>query len=324
MASLLRHHGLSLSEPMVFGLASALSFAYLPFFRINGQPLVSYRMPPGYILRGVQRTLGWRFRRETFRSPAAGQARLEELLRGGQPVGMQTSVFWLPYFPEDMRFHFNAHNVVAIGAVDGGFRLSDPVFEDPVSCPAADLQRARFARGLLAPRGLLYYPVQANTAPDLATACRKAILRTTRIMLATPLPAIGVRGIRLLARRVGALARSGDREAASRFVGHIVRMQEEIGTGGAGFRFLFASFLQEAAQVLGQPGIAKCGEMATAVGDEWRNFALACARMVRGRDAFDAVRLRELLLAQADREEQLFKTLRAALREPVPRPRPAG
>ena len=36
MASLVRHQGLPLSEPMAFGLSSALSFAYLPFIRGEG------------------------------------------------------------------------------------------------------------------------------------------------------------------------------------------------------------------------------------------------------------------------------------------------
>lgn len=313
VASLLRHHGLELSESMVFGLASALAFAYLPFVRVNGLPLVSYRMPPRFILRGVQRALGWRFRLETFRSPQAGQARLEALLRAGQPVGLQTSVFWLPYFPDDMRFHFNAHNIVAIGVHDGDYRISDPVFESLVSCPSSDLLRARFARGVLAPKGLLYYPVRVNSSPDLALASRKAILRTVRTMLHAPLPLIGVRGIRTLARRVEALDRTRDREFALRYIGHIVRMQEEIGTGGAGFRFLFASFLQEAAQLMRRPAIAQCAEQATAVGDEWREFALQCARMVRGRDPFEGGRLRVMLDALALRETRLYTALRAAL-----------
>lgn len=313
VASLLRHQGLDLSEPMVFGLASALAFAYLPFIKVNGMPLVSYRMPPRFILRGIERALGWRFAFETFRSPAAGRARLDALLATGRPVGMQTSVFWLPYFPPDMRFHFNAHNVVAIGRQGEGYRLSDPVFEHVVECSAEDLQRARFARGVLAPKGLLFYPLHAAAGADLAGACRKAIARTTRIMLDSPLPLIGVRGIRMLARRVGRLERAADRDYALRFIGNVVRMQEEIGTGGAGFRFLFASFLQEAATLLARPQLAACAATTTRLGDRWREFALACARMVRARDPFDAGRLRALLEELAADESRLYRELRSAL-----------
>ena len=84
MSSLLRHHGLPISEAMAFGLASALSFAYLPFVRINGLPLVSYRMPPRAVIKGLERSLGLAMRFETFRSPSAGMERLDAIIRANR------------------------------------------------------------------------------------------------------------------------------------------------------------------------------------------------------------------------------------------------
>ena len=46
-SALITHAGLSLSEPMAFGLASALAFAYIPIVKLAGMPLISYRMWPG-------------------------------------------------------------------------------------------------------------------------------------------------------------------------------------------------------------------------------------------------------------------------------------
>jgi hypothetical protein len=144
---------------------------------------------------------------ETFRNQQAGVRRLDELLADGQVVGMQTSVFWLPYMPEDLRFHFNAHNVLAFAkdAASGDYHLSDPVVETAVTCPADALQRARFAKGALAPKGLLYYTTGKPATPDWARVIPAAIKKTTRIMLDTPLPIIGVRGIRRLANAIGRL-----------------------------------------------------------------------------------------------------------------------
>lgn len=296
---------------MAFGLASALAFAYLPFIKVAGLPLISYRMPPKAILKGVQAQLGVRLRCETFRDAARGMARLDELLGRGQPVGLQTSVYWLPYFPPDMRFHFNAHNLVVYEKQGDDYLISDPVFETPVRSAAADLQKARFARGLLAPHGLLYYPERIAPPRDLRRAVLGAIRRTTRIMLHAPLPFIGVRGIRLLARRIGKLAQSRDPDHAALFIGHHVRMQEEIGTGGGGFRFIYASFLQEAGERLGNAALPELAAEMTAVGDHWREFALAAARMCRGRTAMDFARLENLLLEAAAREEIFFRALAA-------------
>lgn len=318
VANLLSHYGRPLSEPMAFGLGGGLSFAYLNFIRIQEMPLIAYRAPPRGIIKGVSASLGIPFQVERFRSPGAGTARLDALLDQGRVVGLQTSVFWLPYFPEDMRFHFNAHNLVVYGREGDDYLISDPVFEHPVRCPRADLERARFAKGMLEPKGLLYYPkTPTQGAPALQNGMlvtpdniTRSIRRVTRTMLA-PIPIVGTRGMRGLARRI---ARLDPKDAAtSRLIGHIVRMQEEIGTGGGGFRFLYAAFLQEAAESGSMPVLAEFSARLLDIGDEWRAFALAGARMVKGRDAFDPPAIAALLSAQADREAVFFRDLRRAL-----------
>ena len=270
------------------------------------RPLIAYRMPPKFILKGMNKPFQTRFRFETFRDPSAGMRRLDELLAQGRVVGLQTSVFWLPYFPEDMRFHFNAHNLLVYGKEGDDYLISDPVAELPQRCASADLQRARFAKGALAPKGLLYYPESIGRSEVSAESIRNAIKKTVRIMLG-PIPIVGVRGIKMLANKVARLDTS---EYSLNYVGHIVRMQEEIGTGGAGFRFLYAAFLQEAAQITGITELAVLSEQLNEIGDGWREFALRAARMIKGRDAFDPARLAEMLGTQAERETEFFRALK--------------
>jgi len=311
MSSLVRHHGLPMSEAMAFGLAAGLLFAYLPFMRINGLPLVAYRIPPRGIIKRLNKDLGFGMRFETFREPAEGTRRLNQLLDDGKLVGLQSSVFWLPYFPPDLRFHFNAHNLLVYGREGDEYLISDPVVETVVRCARADLEKARFAKGLLAPRGLLYYATARPAAPDWAKLGKRALKRVTNTMLRTPLPFVGVRGIRLLARQVERLA---DDAHARMYAGNIVRMQEEIGTGGAGFRFLYASFLQELAERTGYRPLEGLATQLVEVGDRWREFALAAARMIRGRDRFDGGILAGHLRALAEDEKKFFSELDAAQR----------
>jgi hypothetical protein len=317
MSSLLRHHGLPMSEAMAFGLASALSFAYLPFIRINGLPLVAFRMPPRAIIKGLGRSLGLSMRFETFRSPSEGMARLDALLDAGKLVGLQTSVFWLPYFPPDLRFHFNAHNVLVYGRERDEYLISDPVGETTVRCAREDLKKARFAKGVLAPKGLLYFVTKPPLAPDWARLGRRALARTARIML-TPLPLIGVRGMRLLARQIERLPLTDGGEQARLYIGNVVRMQEEIGTGGGGFRFLYASFLQELAAKTGYSALDALASRLVEIGDRWREFALAAARMIRGRDALAPPVLAEHLRALAADEKLFFQNLHRAQRAWAP------
>ena len=310
VSNLISHHGVPISEAMAFGLSAALSFAYLPFIKLSGLPLIAYRQPPRAIIKGLAKALAAKFRFETFRTPAAGQARLDELLAQGHVVGLQTSVYWLPYFPEDMRFHFNAHNLLVYGKEGNDYLISDPVSEETVRCDAAALSRARFAKGVLAPKGLLYTVEKLGQSAVSPQAVRKAILKTCRTMLA-PIPIIGVRGIRMLASKVAGLDPAA--RESSLYVGHIIRMQEEIGTGGAGFRFLYAAFLQEAAVLSGMPVLAEFAERLIVIGDGWRAFALATARMVKGRDAMNPAKLAGMLRDLAEEEKVFFRELKMAV-----------
>ncbi|MDR0564579.1 MAG: BtrH N-terminal domain-containing protein [Azoarcus sp.] len=320
MSAIVRHNGLPFSEPMALGLSSAMTFAFLPFIKHAGLPLVSFRMPPRAIIRGLQKPLRFSMRTETFRRPQDGMARLDKLLNEGRLVGLQVSVFWLPFMPPDFRFHFNAHNLLAFGRDDanGDYLLSDPVLEEPVRCPPDDLAHARFARGLLAPKGLLYYPAKMPQEPDWKRAIPAAIKKTTRNMLRTPLPFIGVRGIARLARSVERLP-VGNPQATKLYIGHLVRMQEEIGTGGAGFRFMYAAFLEEAASLTARPALTELAAQLVDIGDEWRNFALASANMIRDREPLEPMRLANLLRGLASREKAFFAALDQSVRKPQPR-----
>lgn len=307
VSGLLRHHGFSITEGMVFGLASGLTFAYLPFIKLSGLPLIAYRSPPKSLIKGLRKPLDVAFCFEKFSTPQAGQDRLDDLLAQGQVVGLQTSVYWLPYFPPEMRFHFNGHNLLVYGKEGNEYLISDPVFESPVRCTVEALNRSRFAKGLLAPKGLLYTLKQPPIRTEIHPASiSKAIKKTCRTMLG-PVPIEGVRGIRLLARKIEKLP--NDDPATAAFVGNVVRMQEEIGTGGAGFRFIYASFLQEAAELTGNKSWAESADRLIDIGDGWRAFALATARMIKARDPMNTRQLTQLLRGQADAEEAFFRQL---------------
>jgi hypothetical protein len=311
-ASLLTHYGLPLSEPMALGLSSSLTFVHLPWIKIGGFPLTAYRMLPGSVYGGLRGALKLKMCRRRYRSPELAMQDLDRELAAGRIVGLQTSVYWLPYFPPEMRFHFNAHNLIVFGKEGDDYLISDPVFDRPQRCAAADLQRARFAKGAFAPKGLMYYPLSYDPHFDLAGATRRAIRWTVRMMLFTPLPCVGIWAVRRLADRIERLPQSrlGARYARL-FIGNIVRMQEEIGTGGGGFRFMYAAFLQEAGHKLGMPVLLEAASRMTASGDSWRQFALLGARFGRERDDVDCSALAAQLRLCADSEAAVYQLLRA-------------
>ena len=313
-AAILNHYGLDISEAMVFGLGAGLYFVHWSMIKLYGIPLTGYRSYVGRIIKGSARRLGVTFKQRKFRSPAAAMAALDEALAQGRPVAMRTGIYWLPYVPEAFRFHFNGHNIIVYGKQGSDYLISDPVFDQVAVCPEQDLARARFAQGPLAPRGVMYYPVKVPREVDFRPLVTAAI-REVRRNMTRPFPNfIGVRGMRTLARKIPGLTSALGLEMAIQNLAMVVRMQEEIGTGGGGFRFMYASFLQEAAAILQRDDLAEMSQDMTKVGDHWRRFALKCARICKKRlDAPERYQeAARILMECADLEERVYQDLKKA------------
>ncbi len=313
-SNLLKHNGLNISEPMVFGIGSGLFFVYLPFLKVNFAPAISYRPMPGIIFNRLAKRLGLKIKRTKFSSEANAVKALDENLKNKIPTGLQVGVFNLTYFPDEYRFHFNAHNLVVYGKTDTHYLISDPVMENVTTLTHAELNKVRFAKGAFAPRGQMYYPIEIPKNIDLKKAIIKGIKNTCRDMLA-PMPIIGVRGIRLVAKKIKKWPAKHGTKKANHYLAQIVRMQEEIGTGGGGFRFIYAAFLQEAAVILENEKLKELAAEMTIIGDAWRDFAVNASRIYKNRstqeDAYNTVS--DQLLAIADKEEAFFKKLKLAI-----------
>jgi hypothetical protein len=310
-ANLLSHYDLDINEAMAFGIGSGLFFGYFSFIRLNQLPLTTYRITTGGILKRLTKRLGVKLHMTTFRDPIKAMAALDRKLEEGVPVGCQTGGYWLPYFPQAYRFHFNMHNLVVVGRNGDDYLISDPIFENLVTCHRRDLVKARFAKGALAPKGKMYFVESLPSAPDLPRAVNRGIREVCRTMLKAPTSMIGVKGIRKLALQIERWPLKLGTEKALLHLGQVIRMQEEIGTGGAGFRFIYAAFLQQAADVLAKPALDEMATEMTAIGDQWRLFAVAGARNCKGRarpgDSYDA--MAAIVKQCAEREAALYKNL---------------
>ena len=142
--------------------------------------------------------------RKKFRSRERAGQFLDEKIKENQPVGCQVGVYYLTYFPKEYRFHFNAHNLVVYGKENDEYLISDPVMEDVTRLTSYELQRVRFAKGALAPRGQIYFPEKnvPVTSEQIKKAIVKGIKLNVRDMLHIPGPIAGVNGIKYTAKRI--------------------------------------------------------------------------------------------------------------------------
>jgi len=313
-SNLLKNSGLNISEPMIFGIGSGLLFVYLPFIKVNHAPAISYRTLPGQIFNKVASRLNLKIKRQKFSSVSDANKALEQNLKNNIPTGLQVGVYNLSYFPDEYRFHFNAHNLVVYGKTETDYLISDPVMETVTTLTHTELDKVRFAKGAFAPKGQMYYPIHIPSEIDLKSAIIKGIKSTCRDMLA-PMPIVGVRGIKFVSGRIRKWPVKHGVRKANHYLAQMVRMQEEIGTGGGGFRFIYAAFLQEASVILGNEELKNLSKEMTQIGDSWRDFAVEASRIYKNRsakeDAYNAIA--DQLLDIANREEIFFKKLKKAI-----------
>jgi len=312
-SNLLGYYQIKLSEPMVFGIGSGLFFSYMPFLKMNDMPVVSFRPWPGQIFNRITKRLGLKIQRYKFKDQAESMEALDRNLQNGIPTGCLVGVYHLSYFPQAYRFHFNAHNIVVIGRENGEYLVSDPIMPSIERISYQDLRRVRFAKGtVFTPQGKMYYIKEAPSSFNLKEAIVKGIHQVCKDMLGIPIPFFGVKGIRYLGRQMRKWPKKLGEKRAALYMGQVVRMLEEIGTGGAGFRFIYAAFLQEAARELEQPWLNEMSQEMTEAGDHWREFGVIAGRIFKNRagqeDSYIAAS--DILLDIADREEKIYRRLR--------------
>lgn len=272
-------------------------------------PLIAYRAMPKNIIKNIQKTINVKMHKESFNDIIKANQKLDKLIEDSKIVGLQTSVFYLPYMPEAMRFHFNAHNLLVLSKSENNYKISDPVFEDSVVCSQNELTKARFAKGAFAPKGFLYYPTHIPQNIDFKKAITKAIKKNASSML-TPFPYAGTKGMKTLAKSIIKL-KGQDSRYIKNYLTHIVRMQEEIGTGGGGFRYLYAAFLDEAIIYgLDKNKLLQAKELITLSGDTLREFALKCVWSAKNIDNFDPKNIADILIRALEYEQKAFKILK--------------
>lgn len=313
-SSLLKYAGIDkMTEPLAFGIGAGLFYVHIPFIKINNGPAIAFRTLPGWIFSKTCHSLDIPVIRKKFSSKEAAKAALESCLERGQPVGCQVGVYYLSYFPKEYRFHFNAHNIIVFGKEEDRYLISDPIMETPTSLSSYELERVRFAKGALAPRGQLYYPREKVIITDeqLKRAIKSGIKRNVRNMLHIPGSIAGVRGIRTTGLKIKKWRDQLGLHKAGLYLAQLVRMQEEIGTGGGGFRYIYGAFLQEAYAYYPDDQFLEISRLFTKAGDAWRTAAVQAAGIYKGRigSQQDFNVMGDYLLEISELEKQAFGAL---------------
>lgn len=318
ISTLLRFYGIELSEPMIFGLASGLFFTHITFIKMGGLPVTSFRTFPGVLFMRITKLLGIKSTTRRFFSREAAMRKLDEMiLKQQKPVGCVVGMYDLPYMPKEYRFRFNGHNICVMGKDEERdlYCVLDSNATQKVTISSKDLAEVRFPEGGVYPlMGQMYWIKSVpEQLPDLRPIILKSIHKTCWYMTSQPkfIKYVGTNGILYLSERIRNWETMMGKRKALLNLAQVVRMLEEIGTGGAGFRFMYGAFLQEAADVTGINELNDYCRRITEIGDLWREFAYKASRIIKKRekDQYTYNDLGDLLQTIGGKERALFVDL---------------
>ena len=311
-SNLLHFYGKDISEPMAFGIGTGLYFSYLPFLKLQYAPMMSFRNFPNTVFHRGMKYMGIDASViKKFREPKESMEALDRNLEQGIPTGVQVGCFNLTFFPPEYRMHYNMHNLVVFGKKGNEYLISDTVMETVQMLTTEDLMRVRWAKCAFAPKCKMYWINSLPGEIDMRNAIAKVILKTVYEMTKVPFPLIGVKGMRIMAKDIKKWPKKHGNEKASFYLGQVLRMAEDFGTGGAGFRYIFGAFLKESAQLLNNQALLEAASMMGEAANKWREFTFAGARNCKNRSKpeEDYNALGEKMLLIADMEASVYMKL---------------
>ncbi|MFI6588071.1 BtrH N-terminal domain-containing protein [Embleya sp. NPDC050493] len=243
---LLRRQGLDLSEPMLFGLGSGLSFVYWDS-KSMGFPFLGGRVKPFELTKNLATGLGYELLVRETASPRKAWENVTAVIDAGRPVGLQLDSYHLDYFGS--KVHFGGHVVAMYGYDDHSAYLVDTDQQGgAVATSLTSLALARAARGPMTAKHRSFTLTAPRNPPSPQGQIIPAITGCAQAFLNPPIANLGHRGI----EKAGKLVRTWFQrtDAPQRDLPQAALLMEKAGTGGALFRNLYRDFLAECTEVL--------------------------------------------------------------------------
>ncbi|MDP9615845.1 BtrH N-terminal domain-containing protein [Streptomyces demainii] len=302
---LLRHEGLDLSEPMLFGLGSGLSFVYWDS-KAMGFPFLGGRVKPFELTRNLTAALGLDLLVGETTSPRKAWQNVAAPIDAGRPVGLQLDSYHLDYFTT--KAHFGGHIVAMYGYDEQDAYLVDTGPQGgAVSTSLAGLARARAERGPMTARHRSFTITAPGDPAPPRDRIIPAIRRCADAFLNPPIGNLGHRGIEKAAREVPKWLRRSDDPGED--LPRAATLMERAGTGGALFRNLYRDFLAECAQLIDSSRLRTGHTLYAEAAALWTQVAALVAAAGESGDAEHLVRAGALLHELSRVEREAMRTL---------------
>ncbi|MEY8205964.1 MAG: BtrH N-terminal domain-containing protein [Bermanella sp.] len=247
IADLVNFHGLPWSEDFCFGVGGGLGISYCLTPEASPSRLLHTRSF-GYEKRFFNAIGVHDFAWQGGTSAQQSQADLLLALNENRPALLLTDIYYLHYFNSSS--HFPGHGIMAWGydAHKEIFYVSDTEREQLEEVSFSKMRKARISD--MAPfsyQGDFFAPQELATPTDLTSICQQAIHENAARLLNGDDAFSGIQALYTAMDDFKNWQNSADWQWSCRFAYQTI---EKRGTGGSGFRKMYARFLSEASVYL--------------------------------------------------------------------------
>ena len=298
VADLCRYHGIPWDEALCFGIGGGLGIWYASLPGMSPSRVLHARSMD-FERRFFER-IGMEFTWQRDEDPAAAEVSLKTALAAGCPALVLTDLYYLPYYGS--KTHFPAHCITAWGYDESErmFYVSDTEREGMLAVPFDDMRKARVSAQPVTHHGDFYAPAAVRTPDRLEEIIIDAVVENARRLADSNLPYGGIGALATLERDLTDWGSVDDWQWTARFMYQII---EKRGTGGGGFRLMYADFLRQAAQWVPRIAELRLAELMLQSGRAWQELAGAL-KALSERDTADTREVGYALAEVIDRERR--------------------
>ncbi len=302
--TLLNYLGISLSEPMIFGLGESLSFFFWNMKTMD-TPLFLGRTKPLQLSEKLVERLNLVLKKSETSSPSIAWENVKKNIDLNIPVALKLDMYYLDYF--SIKAHFSAHFVAIYGYDDDSAYLIDwKGLGSKVKTSLRSLELARNARGPMASKNLSYTITNPHNDYNIENAILLATKNNAKEYLNPPIQNLGYKGIIKAGKELKKWL-SNKKYTWNLF--EIAEFIEEAGTGGAIFRNFYRDYLKESYEIVKKEQFYKGYIRFIEIADLWNEFSTELKKIGQKRETGLLASAAQLLFDIAEKEKQAFEIL---------------
>ncbi len=270
VADLLRYHGMPWGEALCFGIGGGLGIWYAQLAGMSPSRMLHARSMD-FERRFFER-IGVPFAWQRDDDPEVAEGNLKARLAAGCPALALTDLYYLPYYGS--KTHFPGHCIAAWGYDEQRrvFFVSDTERVGVLPVPFDAMRQARVSVHPLPHRGDFFAPAAIPAPQRLDTIITAAVVDNARQLLESSVAYGGIGALERLRSDLADWARVEDWQWSARFMYQTI---EKRGTGGGGFRLLYADFLTQATQWVPRIAALNLADLMQQSGRAWQTLARA-------------------------------------------------